>query len=143
LSKTSLVEHELQGLQKELKVLELVALRRRSGALDEIEVRGAALSLAALYSGMEKVLTHVLSDRGRSPSAGGNWHAELLSSSVELGVISPKTGEELKRFLGFRHFVRHAYSFEIDPQAIDSVLEAAPSLALRFISEIQDAIRSA
>lgn len=45
--------------------------------------------------------------------------------------------QEMKGFLGFRHFVRHAYSFEIDRKAIDAILDTAPALIDRFIGEIE------
>ena len=47
-------------------------------------------------------------------------------SQLVFGSITTKTAEDLKGFLSFRHFVRHAYSFEIAPKAIDVILDAAP-----------------
>ena len=120
MSKASLIEHELRSLQKELEVLSLVISKRSQVPLDEIEVRGAALSLASLYNGMEKVLTQILSDRSETLGESPNWHAELLQRSHSLGVVTAKTVQDLKGFLSFRHFVRHAYSFEIDTKAIDA-----------------------
>jgi uncharacterized protein YutE (UPF0331/DUF86 family) len=136
-SKASLIEHELRSLQKELDVLSLVISKGRQVPLDEIEVRGAALSLASLYNGMEKVLTQILSDRNETLGESPNWHAELLQRSHTLGVVTAKTVQDLKGFLSFRHFVRHAYSFEIDPQAIDAILDAAPDVVKRFITEVR------
>ncbi len=137
MSKASLIEHELRSLQKELDVLSLVISKRSQVPLDEIEVRGAALSLASLYNGMEKVLKQVLSDRNETVGESPNWHAELLTKSSTLGVITAKTLQDLKGFLSFRHFVRHAYSFEIDPKAIDVILDAAPDVARHFMTEIR------
>ena len=137
MSKASLIEHELRSLQKELNVLSLVISKRRQVPLDEIEVRGAALSLASLYNGMEKVLTQILSDRDETLGESPNWHAELLQRSHALEVVTAKTVQDLKGFLSFRHFVRHAYSFEIDPKAIDAILDAAPDVVRRFITEVR------
>ena len=50
--------------------------------------------------------------------------------------------QDMKGFMGFRHFVRHAYSFEIDPKAIDAILDAAPKLVERFTKEIKESLRS-
>jgi len=136
-SKASLIEHELRSLQKELDVLSLVISKRSQVPLDEIEVRGAALSLASLYNGMERVLKQILSDRNETIGESPNWHAELLAKSNTLGVITAKTAQDLKGFLSFRHFVRHAYSFEIDPRAIDAILDAAPDVVRRFMAEVQ------
>lgn len=122
-------------------MLSLVISKRRQVPLDEIEVRGAALSLASLYNGMEKVLTQILSDRNKTLGESPNWHAELLTKSNALGVITARTGQDLKGFLSFRHFVRHAYSFEIDPKAIDAILNIAPDVVKRFMTEVQVFLR--
>ena len=137
MSKDSLIEHELRSLQKELDVLSLVISKRSQVPLDEIEVRGAALSLASLYNGMERVLKQILSDWNETIGGTVNWHAELLAKSRTLGVVTAKTAQDLKGFLSFRHFVRHAYSFEIDPRAIDAILDAAPDVVRRFMSEVK------
>jgi hypothetical protein len=43
-------------------------------------------------------------------------------------VPDPAVVFDLKGFLSFRYFVRHAYSFEIDPKVIDAILDAAPDV---------------
>ncbi len=137
MSKAFLIDHELNSLRKELGVLSLVVSKRDRAPLDDIEVRGAALSLASLYNGMERVLKQILSDRNVTLGESPNWHAELLQKSSALGAITGKTAKDLKGFLSFRHFVRHAYSFEIDPKAIDAILDAAPELVKRFVTEVE------
>ena len=70
-SKAALIGHELSSLRKELGVLSLVVSKRDRAPLDDIEIRGAALSLASLYNGMERVLKQYLLDRnltlGKAP----------------------------------------------------------------------------
>ena len=133
----SLIERELQNLEKELQILSLVTTKQRHLPLDDIEVRGAALSLASLYNGMERILKQIVLYRGESLSDSPNWHNALLQKSIALHLISQSTMEEMQGFLSFRHFVRHAYSFEIDPKAIDTILDAAPGLVQRFMAEIR------
>jgi len=137
MSKEPLIEQELKNLQKELGVLSLVIAKRDRAPLDDIEVRGAALSLASLYNGIERILKQILSHSKEAFGKSANWHAELLQKSNALGAISDRTLQDLKGFLGFRHFVRHAYSFEIDPKAIDAILKAAPELVKHFIQEVE------
>ena len=137
MSKAAFIDHELSSLRKELGVLSLVVSKRNLAPIDDIEVRGAALSLASLYNGMERVLKQILSDRNVTIGESPNWHADLLQRSSALGAITDKTAKDLKGFLSFRHFVRHAYSFEIDPKAIDTIIDAAPELVERFVAEIE------
>jgi uncharacterized protein YutE (UPF0331/DUF86 family) len=62
--------------------------------------------------------------------------------SVDTEIISEKTFDELKGFLGFRHFIRHAYSFEINPLTINSILDNAHSMVELFIREVTDYYRN-
>jgi len=125
------------SLRKELEVLEQILLKRERGALNAIEIRGAALSLASLYNGMESILKRILTLRGDPVTDHANWHSAILRRASELGIVSETTSADMRAFLGFRHFVRHAYSFEIDPAAIDAVLDRAPELVRRFIAEVE------
>ncbi len=51
---------------------------------------------------------------------GEGWHKELLEQMAkqtkerEYMVLSNTTCEDLKEYLGFRHFSRHAYAFDLD-----------------------------
>ena len=75
---SSHIETELQSLQKELGVLSLIIAKRNQAPLDEIEIRGAALSLTALYNGMERILKQILIDRNEAITESPNWHSVLL-----------------------------------------------------------------
>ena len=125
---TPLIEREIKNLQQELKIVFLVLRKKEQEPLSAIEIRGAALSLTALYNGMESLLKHVLAGRRLFVKEGQSWHTSLLRKSQSLGIISEKTMKDLKAFLGFRHFIRHAYSFEINPRTIEAVLDTAPAL---------------
>jgi hypothetical protein len=62
-----------------------------------------------------------------------NWHKDLLNLSVQQKLISPDIYQDLKGFLAFRHFVRHAYSFEIYKNAIINIIQKIPSLVNEVI----------
>ncbi len=134
---TSLTEREIKNLQHELNIVSLVLRKKQQGPLSAIEIRGAALSLTALYNGMESLLKHILAERKEFVKENQSWHTSLLQKSQSLGIISEETMKDLKAFLGFRHFIRHAYSFEIDPRTIEAVLETTPALVRRFIHEVR------
>ena len=131
-------ESEIINLNKELEIVNLVINKKRLNGLDSIEIRGAALSLATLYNGIERVLVLILIDKSGPLKENSKWHVELLKKAVEAGIISHDLYNELKKFLGFRHFIRHAYSFEINPATIEAVLDVTPGLTTTFIGEIRD-----
>jgi len=133
-----IIQSEIDGLYKELKILSVIILKKEQSDLDNIEIRGAALSLSALYNGIEKVLLDVLKEDDYFIKNEKSWHTLLLKKSVHHNIISEKTFNELKGFLGFRHFIRHAYSFEINPLTINSILDRAENLLETFIREIKN-----
>lgn len=137
---TTQIEHEIENIESELQLVETLLRTHRNRELDEIETRAAALSLSTTYTGMEKALQHVLRWKHRVEVRGANWHSALLDEATEHQVISPATGATMRRFLAFRHFVRHAYTFEIDSEMIGAILEKCPELVHRFADEIRCAI---
>jgi len=139
---SSQIQNEIDGLHKELQVLSILKLKRKESDLDDIEIRAASLSLSAIYNGIEKILLDVLKENGQYLKNEQFWHTLLLQRSVDSKIISEKTFNELKGFLGFRHFIRHAYSFEINPLTINTILDNAQSLVELFIMEIRDYYQS-
>lgn len=43
-----------------------------------------------------------------------SWHSDLLKMAIDKNIISPDLEKCLRDYMGFRHFIRHAYSFMID-----------------------------
>ena len=134
------VLHEIENIETELDFINTLLKKRQAIELDDIEIRAAALSLSTIYNGIEKVLLHILRKRDNEKIEGSNWHAVLLERSNRAQLISEETRNELKGFMAFRHFVRHAYSFEIDATAIHKVIEQCPALVMRLKREIMAAI---
>lgn len=126
---------EYSSIEKELEVIAIINTKRTQSQLDEIEIRGAALSLASLYNGMERILVTILTVQNEAVPKDQMWHIKLLQKASNLGIISEETETELKGFLSFRHFVRHAYSFEIDTKTIEAVLDKASDVVNGFIQE--------
>lgn len=138
---SSQIRSEIKGLHRELEILSILNLKRLKSNLDEIEIRAASLSLSALYNGIEKVLLDILRADGEFIKNEQSWHTLLLKRALANTIISEKTFDQLKGFLGFRHFIRHAYSFEINPLTINAILDNAESLVEIFILEIKDYYR--
>ncbi|MFO7729320.1 MAG: hypothetical protein R6V86_01010 [Spirochaetia bacterium] len=132
------IRSEIEALTKEMEILSIINLKRKQADLDGIEIRAAALSLSALYNGIEKILLDILKESGYYIKNQKSWHTLLLKESVRHRIISETTFNELKGFLGFRHFIRHAYSFEINPLTINTILDRSEHIAKKFILEIQE-----
>jgi hypothetical protein len=132
------VRNEIQNVLHELDFVKTLVAKHADTALDDVELRAAALSLSTIYSGIEKTMLHVLKDRHGLRPEGPNWHAELLDLAGQKSLLSDNVRNDLKSFLAFRHFVRHAYSFELDPAMIGRILHRAPDVVDRFADEIRE-----
>lgn len=138
MDKAERLRSEFKNVQKEIEILAMINAKRAQKQLDEIEMRGAALSLSSLYNGMERILVTILTNRKVEIPRDQMWHAKLLRKASSLGIISEETEKELKGYLGFRHFVRHAYTFEIDTKTIEAILDKVSELARAFIEETKE-----
>ena len=52
-------------------------------------------------------------------------------------IITEATQKELVGFLSFRHFIRHAYSFEISPSTVEPFLNKVQAITDIFQKEIE------
>ncbi len=131
------VSSEFENIDREIALIESLLTKSRNTALDDIEIRAAALSLSTVYNGIEKVLEFAMKDQHVNLPTGSNWHAELLEIAERHLLIDQTTRAELLGFMAFRHFIRHAYSFEIEPDAIVEILSTCPHLVKSFRRQIE------
>lgn len=125
---------EFQKIDEEAGFLDRLILIKTQRSLDAIELRAAAFSITSIYNGLEKILLILLGERFQQSSP--TWHADLLMKSKSRGFITEDLYRHLAAFLGFRHFIRHAYSFEIRNEPVESVLDTVKTVVEEFKREI-------
>lgn len=117
-------------------------LRRAQRSDDDLYLDGVALNLHGFYAGLERLfeLIAVIVD-GAIPQ-GDNWHQVLLQQvasetpGVRPAVISEKLRDSLDEYRGFRHIVRHVYTFSFDPIKVEKLVERAPTVFARLRVEL-------
>jgi hypothetical protein len=88
-----------------------------------------ALALDHAYQAFEQILIRVEQALRLPERTGEHWHRRLLADATEAlpGIrpaIVPKGVErDWEELLGFRHFLRHAYAVELDPERLSSNAE--------------------
>jgi hypothetical protein len=101
--------------------------RQHHPAERDLFLDSAALNLHDFYSGLERIFSHIASSVDQSTPAGPDWHRELLRQmTVEIPglrprVLAPEAATNVDEFLRFRHVVRNVYTFELDPERVESV----------------------
>lgn len=106
--------------------------------LDEAHLAFGAVCIHGWYTGLETLIERVLTAIDQSTPSGARSHAELLSqAAIELPGMRPALFPHalvgtLSKVLSFRHFFRHAYAVEWDPEEIrkniERVLMLEPSI---------------
>ena len=119
---TEKIKIEIQNIINEKQFIAMYAEKLLNHELNEIEIRGLALTISAIYNGIEKVLKFLLESKNISIAKNEAWHLHLLKAATANKLLTEEMFAELKSFLSFRHFVRHAYTFELNKDFIESII---------------------
>ena len=74
--------------------------------------------------------------KGINIPEGQSWHRDLLLKAIENKIISKSLGDDLKRFLAFRHFFSHAYSLDLLPEKMEPLVADARKIFAKLRKEI-------
>ncbi|NSW84346.1 MAG: hypothetical protein HPY90_13980 [Syntrophothermus sp.] len=89
-----------------------------------------AFYLNQLYTGYERIFTEVAKTFGEDVDSM-HWHRELLErmkisiAGVRPAVVKEETARCLDELRSFRHFFRHAYDVDLDPEKVGFVVKKA------------------
>lgn len=150
------MKHNLSLLADELEQ-ELLIFQQVEQAIQEAQLRLVAASPALfdlyaighilddLYNGMERICHRVVKKIDHIELDGGNWHRELLDrASTATGsrpaVIHPATLEQMHRYRGFRHRIRHMYGFELHWEKMQPLFAGAQPMLTAFTSDLNQFI---
>ena len=128
-----LVEAELENIER------VVAEFPNSDSLpnlSSLELAGAAALIHNFYNGVENVLKQVVIAFGRKLPDGSSWHRDLVNIATSNDIISESTAKELRRYLAFRHFFTHGYSFDLDKERIIPLVKGIQETLTAFRDDI-------
>jgi predicted nucleotidyltransferase len=114
----SLIDNELLSLQRlvEETQKDLSSLKEPP---TQLEMNGLASYLHQYYTAIEGIFRRIAINIDNSLPTGEKSHLDLLTqmssdiSNVRKAVINPQQYQILKEYLGFRHFFRHAYGYQL------------------------------
>lgn len=135
---------ELNG---QLRLLARVHQRLKDRLADGMETPAQLDSIAYqihnLYSAAEDLLKLIAQAFENRIGSSGEWHRTLLLRMSETipgirpALLSDNLFDIMNRLRGFRHFVRHAYTTDIDPVQLKVNLDLAMQLADCLPSAVQ------
>lgn len=101
-----------------------------------LELAGIATYLHNFYIGIENILKQIVVSKQIAIPSTETWHSDLLTIAANKGVITEKTKKQLAKYLAFRHFFTHAYSFQLDEAKLKTLIDDVFEVYAHFNNEI-------
>lgn len=106
-----------------------------------VEITAFASVLHSFYSGIEKIFLIIAKNIDRKTPSDINWHKGLLlqmtkENEYRKPVLSEEMKNELTKYIVFRHFYRHSYSFRLDWDELQKLVKPIHQVWEKFKSEI-------
>ena len=97
-----------------------------------IEISAAALLLHSFYNGIENILILIFKNN-KEEVTGEKWHSELLSKAFvsvanRKQIFKNELSDPLEEYLKFRHFIRHAYGFQLEWLAMEDLVKRVENI---------------
>jgi len=94
---------------------------------DFIEKCGIAMILHSFYNGIENIILIIIKNTDYNLTNGLKWHKDLLNKAFEQTenrskIFRDELKMSLNEYLRFRHFVRHAYGFQLKWEDMKAIL---------------------
>jgi hypothetical protein len=100
----------------------------RAGSVDAAaglpEAALVALSLDHAYQAFETLLVRIERALGLSERSGAEWHRQILADAawpidgLRDRIVTSESERDWDQLRRFRHFLRHAYTAELDPERL-------------------------
>lgn len=104
------------------------------------ELAAIATFIHNFYNGLENILKKVVASKQIEIKESPTWHKDLLKSAMEEKIISPELYHNLANYLSFRHFFRHAYSFNLRWEDLKVLVDSIKDTLTSFKSAISSSL---
>ncbi|MCK4797830.1 MAG: hypothetical protein KAT05_10630 [Spirochaetes bacterium] len=114
---------------------------------DQIETEAIGGFLHSFYNGIENIFKRITSNIDKKMPTSTYWHQELLDfmiydTSKRIKVISKGLRKKINNYLGFRHFFRHTYTFQLDWSKMRELCLDIETVFEEFKNEINKFIKT-
>ena len=116
-------EAEFENIDTVVSELFSLVIAEKSG-YSIAELAAVATFIHNVYNGIENILKRVLSFKQIKMRDTPTWHKDLLKVSSDKGIISNDLYNALSRYLSFRHFFVHAYSFTLRWEDLEPLVDS-------------------
>ncbi len=127
------VDVELENVSTVLDELEKI---KDKPSKTIVELAGIGTFLHNFYTGIENILKQILHDEDIPIPFSDSWHRDLLILASEEKIITETTRAQLAKYLAFRHFFVHAYSFLLEERELKLLVDDVFDTHTTFKEEI-------
>ena len=124
---------ELDNIGKVVEELEKV---KDISDKEQVVLAGIGAYIQNIYSGMENIFKQLLIYKNVPIPTTSTWHKDLLNLSVKYGFITNAIAQKVGKYLFFRHFFVHSYSFLIEEEKLKPLVENAFDVYNEFKKQI-------
>jgi uncharacterized protein YutE (UPF0331/DUF86 family) len=110
-------------------------------SLSSLELAGVAALIHNFYNGIENILKQIVISCGKELPDNSSWHRDLVNIAVSNDIISESTAKELRRYLAFRHFFSHGYSFDLDKEHVIPLVKDIQGVLASFRDDINRTLK--
>ena len=95
---------------------------------DVVEIAALGSVLHSFYNGVEGIFLLIIKQIDKQTPSDPAWHQTLLNQVLEstesrASVITSDTASGLAAYMKFRHFFRHAYTFMLDWERLQPLVD--------------------
>ena len=118
---------EIEQIDENIKLSSPLCDLCKNNDPDFVEKCGISMILHSFYNGIENIMSLIIKNMDSSFPSGIKWHKELLAKAFEktenrTEIFRDELKIPLNEYLKFRHFVRHAYGFQLKWEDMKPIL---------------------
>ncbi len=127
------IEFKMNDIDKLFLEYDLIFRKIESGKPDLFDMTILGSVLHSFYNGLENIFEIIAKNIDNSVPTGNKSHQELLHQMASENGIRDKIIDEelflkLKEYATFRHFYRHAYSFQLNWEKMNPLVHNVHSI---------------
>jgi hypothetical protein len=140
------IESEIKRIERLIENYAPLLKKVKTKKPNFVQLGSLAMLLHSFYNGLENVFTRIAKEIDKKMPTGEAWHNQLLEQMIRpigkrtQAVLSADTYKDLEEYLGFRHFSRHAYAFDLEWQLMKDLVERIGDVKERTLDEIKSFI---
>ena len=122
------IEFKINDIDKLFSEYELIFEKIKTATPDLFDMTILGSVLHSFYSGLENIFEIIAKNVDGNVPSGNKSHQELLlqmttDTDKRTKVLSEDTYVELRVYATFRHFYRHAYSFQLNWEKMQPLID--------------------